>query len=330
MTDHFQADGFSACAMKSERRWRNTAHTNRNNDSHTGNLKRKLTATMIAMLITLFATVSATYAWYIYNTGRHTTRVQMAAGTGGNLEISSQYADGYGFSALLQSFNSSVVRMTPVSTDRIQNGFQKVMEFVKGEDGEPELVAGLFGRSEPADYYQTELFLRTNGNPTDVYVSGISGEDSDAENPISTAIRVGLIVHAPGENGGREEEYIFAINDADNPQAQYNTKGHGQDGLVLDSTKSDGSTVERTPLDDNAYCNYDRMTGDVTLKETNGKITSQKLCTISGDGAGHPGQAVRIEMYIWLEGCDKDCTSNLCNEILKNLSISFAGIPQAE
>ena len=45
-------------------------------------LKGKLTTTAVALLITLIAVVSATYAWYIYNTGRHTTKVRMAAGTG--------------------------------------------------------------------------------------------------------------------------------------------------------------------------------------------------------------------------------------------------------
>lgn len=48
-------------------------------------LKNRLTTGMFALLIALLAVVSATYAWYVYNTGRHTTKVRMAAGAGGEV-----------------------------------------------------------------------------------------------------------------------------------------------------------------------------------------------------------------------------------------------------
>ena len=46
-------------------------------------LKNRLTTGTFALLIALLAVVSATYAWYVYNTGRHTTKVRMAAGAVG-------------------------------------------------------------------------------------------------------------------------------------------------------------------------------------------------------------------------------------------------------
>lgn len=48
-------------------------------------LKNRLTTGMFALLIALLAVVSATYAWYVYNTGRHTTKVRMAAGAVGEV-----------------------------------------------------------------------------------------------------------------------------------------------------------------------------------------------------------------------------------------------------
>ena len=48
-------------------------------------LKNRLTTGTFALLIALLAVVSATYAWYVYNTGRHTTKVRMAAGAGGEV-----------------------------------------------------------------------------------------------------------------------------------------------------------------------------------------------------------------------------------------------------
>lgn len=48
-------------------------------------LKNRLTTGTFALLIALLAVVSATYAWYVYNTGRHTTKVRMATGAVGEV-----------------------------------------------------------------------------------------------------------------------------------------------------------------------------------------------------------------------------------------------------
>lgn len=279
-------------------------------------LKNRLTTGTFALLIALLAVVSATYAWYVYNTGRHTTKVRMAAGAGVNLQISNSYSGTYGSAAVLDSFSGS---LNPVSTNRISGGFQKVLGFTNGTENQSNLVASLFGRGDYTDYYKTSLFLRTNGNPTYIYIADIGFEDSDPKNPISSAIRAGFVVHKIGRSQPAEGEYIFAISNKKNPHASYNT-AKGKEGDVLDCTKTDGSTVPFTPYTSAAYCNYDQNTGEVNLK--NGSL---KLCTISGnDGAA--GEPVQIDLYIWLEGCDEDCTGNLGSQTLKNLSVSFAGV----
>lgn len=280
------------------------------------NLKNRLTTGTVALLIALLAVVSATYAWYVYNTGRHTTKVRMAAGAGVNLQISNSYSGTYGSAAVLDSFTG---RLNPVSTNRISGGFQKVLGFTNGTENQSNLVASLFGRGDYTDYYKTSLFLRTNGNPTDIYIANIGFEDSDSKNPISSAIRAGFVIHRIGRSQPTDAEYIFAISDKKNPEAEYNT-AKGKEGDVLDCTKTDGSTVPFTPYTSDAYCNYNKNTGEVVLKSG-----SLKLCTISGN-SGSAGEPVQIDLYIWLEGCDEDCTNNLGNQTLKNLSVSFAGV----
>ena len=121
-------------------------------------------------MVTLVAVVSATYAWYIYNTSRHTTNVRMAAGAGSNLQISNSYDGTYGSAAVLESFAG---RLTPVSTNRISGGFQKVERFTEGSDSQPDLVASIFGSGERTDYYHTSLYLRTTGSATDIYLANI-------------------------------------------------------------------------------------------------------------------------------------------------------------
>lgn len=288
-------------------------HMNQN----TKQLRNRLTSSMIAIMVMVLVTLATTYAWYIYNTGRHTTNVKMAAGTGVNLQISNAYDGDYSSATVLDSF---LGQLTPVSTDRISGGFQKVTEFKNGNENQAPIVASVFTSGQTSDYFHTKLYLRTNGDTTDIYLSDIGFEDSDEENPISTAIRVGLVVHEPGEDQLPEAEYIFAINDEKNPEAEYNTDD-GEEGHVLDSSKTDGTTVTFTPYTSDAYCIYNKATGEVTLKPG-----SQKICTISGAGKGQPGEAVEVEIYIWLEGCDEDCTRNLSGMTLQNLALSFAGI----
>lgn len=289
------------------------------NNDDAKKLKSRFKISLLAMLIAFIAVVSATYAWYIYNTSRHTTDVRMAAGAGANLQISNSYSGEYGSAAVLESFNG---QLEPVSTNKVTAGFQKATSFIVGQGGPADLVAAGFDDSEARDYYHTSMYLRTNGNDTDIYLADIGFEDSDEKVPISSAIRVGLVVHEPGQNMPVSSEYIFAISDKKNPEASYNT-ATGKEGYVLDGVKKDGTTVPFSPHTSDAYCIYDKNTGAVKLKKT-----SEKLCTITGNGHGKPGTPVQIEVYIWLEGCDEDCTVNLCGETLKKLAVSFAGIVQ--
>ena len=70
-------------------------------------LKGKLRTGTVALIIALIAVASATYAWYVYNTNRHTTKVRMAAGAGVNLQISNSYSVTYGSAASWTAFPDS-------------------------------------------------------------------------------------------------------------------------------------------------------------------------------------------------------------------------------
>lgn len=281
-------------------------------------LKRSFASALVMLLIASFAMVSATFAWYIYNTSIHTTNVHMAAGSSISLQISNSYDGKYGYATVMDAFTGG---LNPVSTDRISGGFQRVAGFTDGGGKKSNMLANLFEPSEASDYYKTSLFLKTKANNMPVYLSNIGFEDDDKNNPISTAIRVGIVAHKPGRNQQVTGEYIFEINDQKNtdPSAGYNTF-NGVDGHVLDSSRKDGSTVMFTPYNKDNFCLYDSETGEVTFKKN-----SLPICTVKGDGNGGEGEAVELTIYIWLEGCDRDCTGNLANQTLKNLALSFTG-----
>ena len=280
-------------------------------------LKQRLVLAVFVFFISLFSLVTVTFAWYVYQTGARTSDIHMAVGTGSRLLISNQYDGEYGYTALMDKFTGT---LAPVSTNRITGGFQKVYGFVDGKENQPKRLASIFGNSDKNDYYKTSLFLRVKGEKQKIYISDISFEDSDPDNPISTAIRMGFVIHEPGKDSAVASEYIFAINLKDNPKAEYNTQT-GKEGYVLDCTKNDGTTVPMKELySSNNFCNYDKLTGATTLK-----TNSLPLLTLNGGNDGSAGVPVQVDVYIWLEGCDKDCTINLASTMLKNITLSFAG-----
>ena len=280
-------------------------------------LNIQVAKSLLLFLLALVVAGVSTYAWYVYNTSRYTTDVDMAAGSGKSLYIADAYDGKYGSAIELKAFMG---RLTPVSTNRITGGFQKVKEFEFRSEGMDGMYANVFERSNDTDYYMTSLYLRSDFDGADVYLSNIGFEDKDSANPISSAIRVGFVVHSPGQNQGVADEHIFEISQASNPKAKYNT-ATGSDGYVLDSSKTDGTTVPFSQLTSANYCEYNKETGEVSLK-----AGSKKLLTLSGGGTGKDkmGTPVQVDVYVWLEGCDKDCTLNLVNTRLDSMSLEFA------
>ena len=57
-------------------------------------LKNRVWLAIIALILAFLAAASATYAWCVYNTGKRTTSVRLAAGAGSNLQISNTYDSG--------------------------------------------------------------------------------------------------------------------------------------------------------------------------------------------------------------------------------------------
>lgn len=157
-------------------------------------LRKQFNRMLATLLVALAAAGAVTYAWYIYNANRHITDVKMAAGTGVTFLISNEYDGEYKTNAGL----SFAGLLDPVSTDNVLNGFQKVTGFTGGTT-QDSLFASMFGAAEHSDYYKTSLYLATNSAATDVYLSGIDFTEQDPANPISTALRVGLVAYAPGQ-----------------------------------------------------------------------------------------------------------------------------------
>lgn len=152
-------------------------------------------------------------------------------------------------------------KLVPVSTDSILGGFQRVTGFETAttSGGASRLIANAFGSGVPSvHYYKTSLFLRSRSKDLNIYLANIGFEDDSTEDPISTAMRLGLVVQG--------KEYIFEINQAHNPGADDNAAKEPEGGYVLLHDREDGSTVPFTPLNADNFCIYDNTTGTVTIE----------------------------------------------------------------
>ena len=280
-------------------------------------LKRRLALAALAVAAVLLSITTATFAWYIFNTSARTTEVKMSAGSGVSLQIASQkdYDEkgeaAFGSATQMEPMENGLIA---VSTDKIANGFQAVVGFRGERQGDAYRSIARYFRdaSDRKEYYKTTLLLRTTAQSLDVYLADIGSTDREGQY-LSTAMRLGLVVQG--------QEFIFELNKEHNPNRIGDNGSEQATGYyVLDSTKTDGTVVPFTPLDDSALCSYDPATGAAARKDT-----SVKLCTLTGPG-GQYSDPVPVDVYLWLEGCDEDCTVDLSGQTMELVSLIFAGL----
>ena len=208
--------------------------------TNTQHLLRSFLLALLAVVAALLSMVAATFAWYIYNTSARTTRVEMAAGSSVTLQIANSADGPWGSSTVMEEFTGKLV---PVSTDSILGGFQRVTEFetVPASGGASRLIANAFQSGVPSvHYYKTSLFLRSRSKDLNIYLSNIGFEDDSTEDPISTAMRLGLVVQG--------KEYIFEINQAHNPGADDNAAKEPEGGYVPTRRRKPWIKNRRVPL----------------------------------------------------------------------------------
>lgn len=317
-------------------------------DKHS--LQRRLVLAAISVLLA-FAVVSvATFAWYIYNTSAHTTKVHLAAGAGGGLLINDKFAESNGHT---YSFNAGMAHtgiLNPVSTNDITKGFRKVYGFTDGSDVKSKL-ANLFGKVESADYYVTSLYFKTDGGePLNLFLGHVKYTDDSNENPISTAIRMGFVVYPAGTDPDEHtvipgcEQYILAINPTGHMSDPYYNTGTGDENgdYALDSAHfadvtmtADVPTVQMMPFtgthgpnilytNSNYYFSEPRPAANLPDNRTPNPNPLQ----LGGNSILQAdGTPTRIDVYVWLEGCDVDCTLNIVKSNLNNVELEFVSEP---
>ena len=287
------------------------------------NLKLRFLSAILALLIALVAVATATFAWYIYHTGNKTSEINMAAGTSDSIMICDEIDGKYSTSTVIKFDKDGP--LIPVSTTKIDNGdgFRAAINYVQGDEskGQPGLVANLFGKTESLAFLKETLYLKNTGDTGEsgksfnIYIEDIdlSNAIENKINPISTAIRIGFVTD--------KGEFIFEANDQDHiANPYYNTDNIPVDGagnkIIPFAINPDTNKPDKAPTTYNHSHFYSSKEGSVNSG-------AQSIGTLSG------GEPLEVDIYVWLEGCDEDCTPALGGEEIRNFAIKFIGEEQS-
>ena len=286
----------------------------------------------VAMVcVAAVATSSATYAWFVNNTKVTAESVDVTAKAANNLLIT--HGDGttdakWGTVATLATYDTK--DFAPVST--IGSATYANLSFFKdntwttdtdGAYNASEFVAATAG----TEYYKDTVTLKAS-QKSKLYldketVFDIATKTGDATaNDTATTLRVALVVNGKGSqdyNGA----YIYQV-DKDNLTDSYNTTL-----LTLDADGVKKAISGATTSAAIAAKNIDSTNGVTKYLYTSTTNNAPNLATTPTNNAmatelndadvlyqfTEPDDTVTIDVYIWMEGCDKDCNSSVVKNI---------------
>ena len=281
--------------------------------------------------LTMIMIVGATFAWFADNKNVSADGMKFQAATTSNLEISTSTDSGYASSA---SVTSVLQSLTPASTTNLGKFFatkdsgQAVYETGALHD-DAKLVDVIVTNAPTAANTTTEhvvhyvFYIRTNGDTAlqNLHLSEISvtgavteGVAAAVSADISKALRIGVICSTA--TYGTATPYIYAPVGYESAtyiggaSAEY--KGI-TDTTSASATELTGCVIERTPTNGTPYA-------DTVVNLAAAPTNTDVLATSVPTGDGY----VAIDVYVWYEGQDMNCTSLLASVEELNIKVTFA------
>lgn len=281
--------------------------------------------------LTMIMIVGATFAWFADNKNVSADGMKFQAATTSNLEISTAAASGYASSA---SVTSALQSLTPASTTNLGKFFatkdsgQAVYETGALHD-DAKLVDVIVTNAPTAANTTTEhvvhyvFYIRTNGDTAlqNLHLSEISvtgavteGVAAAVSADISKALRIGVICSTA--TYGTATPYIYAPVGYESAtyiggaSAEY--KGI-TDTTSASATELTGCVIERTPTNGTPYA-------DTVVNLAAAPTSTDVLATSVPAGDSY----VTVDVYVWYEGQDMNCTSLLASVEELNIKVTFA------
>ncbi len=290
-------------------------------------IKRQLIAALAMVLVAALALGSSTYAWFVTNTKVKASAANITATAASSLLISAAGANEW---ATTYEFTDSNTTFAPVSTIGTNDGtaftFFKQKDWAKDEGQSNAITVNKVADLEAAEktgganpfYYEKSFDIKAAQAcklylDRDTTFTGTAGT-------MNKTLRLALVVKK--SDNSHVKTVIYQVDRAANGTAanRFNT--------TLASTGCDGiaTAVSAVGLEDAVTAaamavtvptEYDIVTQGLlaTADPTNGlNPTTLENADVLYEFR-QPNEVCKVTAYIWMEGCDYDCTNNTVSEI---------------
>lgn len=265
--------------------------------------KAQIVFGVLTLLALLIASTSATYAWFASSTDTNVEPLSGGIGYGeGNLTISSSPEGPFSDTCELD-LPAEGLLLRPLSTADLQTFYTAVAHDRNG-------ISTVF--AEDTQYADSALcgsvYLLSEGGESGVYLSPDAldfGEDVQA----LASLRLGLVF----TSSRGTSVHMFRLDDMGDTAGAELRQTVEQPGCVISSLNAGG---QADFVSDPADQLSDYFSGG---DEDNMIPGRSMLCTLPAD------EVVRVDYYLYLEGCDENCINAVQSRDLA-LSLGFTGI----
>lgn len=283
-------------------------------------LKKQLGASIAMVLVAAVALGSSTYAWFVNNTMVKTTGADVSASAAYALLIS-EGADGSatGWVTTHTMTNDKNLAMVPVSTTgkttTTPMTFWKSNEWATvGDDGAKQSLVNTYSTTTANTEYLTETFQIKASQACNLYldqdtVINATGADKTTST-LDKTLRVALVVT---DKNGYNKTFFYQV-DGEKGNGTANTTNGTADGVAR--AVKDGSKSGVEALD---VISTDNMSADnkvpvlTTVNATSSALVEKTAATTAKVDTlyafANPEDVCTVTAYIWMEGCDEDCTA---------------------
>lgn len=272
-------------------------------------LKRSAGLSIIWILIALLAIAGATYAWFAFSAS---TNIEPNSGStissgDASLLISSSRNGNFDEECRLMPQNADG-DLYPISTDDLRDFYKATAQDANGisfayADATSEVDESTLNGT---------LYLTSRQGDLDVYFFGPKlnfGSDIQA----LASMRLGVKM----SSGQNTETYILSLDSVEDVSSAKKKLTVPKANTVVASAGKNGAPKYAGDPSEDISEYYASVTG---ADDKDPKAGKKKLITV------HDGEIVQVEYWLYLEGCDINCSNPVQNKDVE-LQLSFAGVP---
>lgn len=301
-------------------------------------IKRQLIAALAMVLVAALALGSSTYAWFVTNTKVKASAANITATAASSLLISAADANEW---ATTYEFTDINTTFAPVSTIGTSNGdaftFFKQKDWAKDSGQSNAITVNKVAALETAEktgganpfYYEKSFDIKA-AQACKLYLD-TDTKFTNTAGSMNKTLRLALVVKK--SDGTHVKTVIYQVDKDDNTTAanRFNTtlSSEGCNGIAkaVSAVGAEGA-ITSAALAVTVPTEYD-IVGQGLLATADPKNGLNPTTLDHADVLytfAQPNEVCKVTAYIWMEGCDFDCTNNTVSEITGDVNKVVANL----